>query len=150
MLPLFNAMIGCTVLAFGLSFFGQAAGAGECLRRPAYDRGLAILSPLESPDPCSSPVGGKYRYTPYYPGYKPDRRCLTIYGATSTNGYDGPGAFGNTPAPYGRSDYGAFTGANKDEKYLLHLGGMGPSLSVAPGQPQRATYDIIDRIQGMR
>jgi hypothetical protein len=127
------------------------ANAGECLRRPAWDRGVAILSPLESPDPCPAPpVGGDYCPTPYYRGYCPDRRCFVNYGMTATNGYDGPGLFANTPAPYARSDYGAFTGASRDESNLLRLGGAGPSSRVTGRPYQRETFDMIDRLQGIR
>src|SRR5262245_56345727 len=93
--------------------------AGACCRRAASDRGLAIASPLECPDPCPSPVGGCYRCTPYYPGYAPDRRCLMLYGTTAWQ-------YGPTPAlRNGTADYGSYTGASRDEAALLRLGGNG-------------------------
>lgn len=128
-----------------------SADAGQHCKRQDPNRGVAIMSPLESPDPCPAPpVGGTYCPTPYYPGYCPDRRCPTIYGVPYTNGHDGPGYFGNAPAPYGRSDYGAFTGASRDEANLLKLGGMGPSSRVNGRPYQRESVDMIDRLQGIR
>ena len=119
-------------------------------RRPPRDRGVAICSPLESPDPCDSPVGGKSVYTPYYQGYAPDRRCLPpMYGTVTSYAPTGPGfgagALGSRPAPYGRSNFGAFSGASQDEAWLLHLGGFGPGAG-SPSRPYQG--DIIDRMQG--
>src|SRR5215467_558449 len=100
---LFFVSGGC--LAAALSSVETAHGGACC--RGAADRGLAIASPLECPDPCPSPVGGCYRYTPYYPGYAPDRRCLMLYGTTSWD-------YGASTSPANRpADYGAFTGASR-------------------------------------
>jgi len=131
-------LAGASLVA-GLSGI-QAAHAGGHLFRQAPDRGLAITSPLECPDPCDSPVGGCYLYTPYYPGYAPDRRCLLIYGQR-------PMQYA-TPAPgTGPANYGAFTGASRDEATLLRLGGNGAG---RPGtyRPYPGSGDVIDRIHG--
>ncbi len=125
-------------LLVGLSGI-RAAHAGGHLFRQAPDRGLAITSPLECPDPCDSPVGGCYLYTPYYPGYAPDRRCLLIYGQRPVHyALPRPGA--------GPADYGAFTGASRDEATLLRLGGNG---TARPGASRTSpgSGDIINRLQ---
>ena len=119
----------------------QAAHAGGHLFCPAPDRGLAITSPLECPDPCDSPVGGCYLYTPYYPGYAPDRRCLPIYGQRPMQ-YSLP-----APPPVGTATYGAFTGARRDEAALLRLGGNGAGVPRTY-RPYPANGDVIDRIHG--
>src|SRR5262245_2119896 len=61
-----------------------------CCRRADPCRGSAIRSPLESPDCCDCPVGGKYVCRPYYPGYMWDRCVPPSY---TTTGYSitGPG-----------------------------------------------------------
>jgi len=130
------------------------AGCFCCCKRPACDRGVAILSPLESPDPCEYPVGGEYRYTPYYQGYAIDRNCLPpLYGTVTSYPYPAPvgstTALGGRSAPYGRSNFGAFSGASQDESGLLHLGGFGPG-SNGSNRPYQRSSDIIDRIQGNR
>ncbi|MGQ0634015.1 MAG: hypothetical protein ACT4QC_05380 [Planctomycetaceae bacterium] len=114
-----HLLIALSMASGGL--FCRRAAAGDHCRRAAPDRGLAIRSPLECPDPCDSPVGGRFRCTPYYPGYMPDRRCC-LWGATVCNGNVGPnwrpaGAYGT---------YGAYSGARSDETNLRHLGGFGP------------------------
>lgn len=117
---------------------------GGCCYRQARDRGLAIMSPIDCPDPCDYPVGGCYRYTPYYPGYAPDRRCLVLYGTTSCL----PGMSSAPGSMRQPADYGAFTGASRDEAGLLHLGGNGPG-SKAPYRPYHAgSGDLLDRIHG--
>jgi len=118
----------------------ETADAGACCRRAASDRGLAIASPLECPDPCPSPVGGCYRWTPYYPGYAPDRRCLILYGTSAWQCGGLTPALRNQPA-----DFGSYTGASRDEAALLRLGGNGPG--------RNSTYrpyhgDLLDRIHG--
>jgi len=122
-------------------------------RRPARDRGVAILPPLESPDPCDSPVGGTYKIVPYYGGYRWDPRCVPpLYGTVTTYAPTGPGlgqgALGARP-PYGQAGFGAFSGASRDEAYLLHLGGFGPSVNSSY-RPYPGNGDIIDRIEGSR
>lgn len=122
----------------------DVAQAGSCCYRPAPDRGIAILSPLESPDPCDSPVGGRYRYTPYYRGYAPDRRCMILYGQSSIyRGAGHPGPLGSFPA-----NYGAFSGASRDEAGLLRLGGNGAGAYGTYRPYPRGAGDVIDRIQG--
>ena len=128
-------------LAASLSPTQTVQAGGHC-RRPAPDRGIAITSPLECPDPCDSPVGGCYRYTPYYPGYAPDRRCLMIYGTSPWQyGAAAPQALGNRPA-----DYGTFTGASRDEATLLRLSGNGGRGTYRPSYG--GAGDLIDRIHG--
>jgi hypothetical protein len=137
-------------------------------------RGCAILPPLESPD-CPSANGAApndigthgafYPYyspvipssvrwlghglVPYYPGFCPKSFCHTW---KCGGACDGPW-HGDVPivlewqgGPAGT--YGAYTGAPRDEAFLLHLGGGGPAphLVVLPeakgkekaaGQPSR-------------
>jgi hypothetical protein len=150
MKPRLSLLAGCAVLSGSLA---QAivVDAGGCCYKAAPDRGLAIASPIECPDPCDSPVGGCYLWTPYYAGYAPDRRCPVIYG-TSAGWYGNysAGVFGNRPATYGRGNYGAFTGASQDEASLLRLGGRGPA-STTPYHPYHGgAGDLIDRIHGQR
>jgi hypothetical protein len=135
------AAVAC--VATGL-FAAHRVHAGSHCRRADPCRGIAILSPLESPDCCDSPVGGCYRYTPYYPGYSPDRRCLVLYGQTNW-AYSGPSspASGNRPA-----DYGALTGASRDEATLLRLGGNGSAPRGTYNPSSRTSGDLIDRIHG--
>ncbi len=120
-----------------------------CCRRADPCRGSAIRSPLESPDPCDSPVGGKFVVRPYYPGYLwhdcvPPSYFKTSYSVTGP-GF-GPVGMGSRPAPYGQGNFGSFTGANQDESHLLHLGGFGPA--GGSSQPNRGSSgDIIDRLQ---
>ncbi|HVU85860.1 MAG TPA: hypothetical protein VHD36_00965 [Pirellulales bacterium] len=98
-------------------------------------RGVAILSPLESPDHCDYPVGGKCVLTPYYPDYCAHRKKgprIFIPG-------NGVGYFsrrGKRVAGYGEefvdengqaiteTGYGAYQGARQDEENLLRLGGF--------------------------
>jgi hypothetical protein len=139
--PSRSLLTAVAFLAVGVSA-GQTAAAGCHCRRPAPDRGIAVMSPLESPDPCDSPVGGCYRYTPYYPGYAPDRRCMILYGQS-------PWTYGaaTSRAPgYRPADYGPSTGGSRDEAGLLRLGGNGGS---APGTYGPSSGgDLLDRIHG--
>jgi hypothetical protein len=139
-----SLLIAGASLAAGLAGV-HAAHAGSHCRRAAPDRGIAILSPVECPDPCDVPVGGCYRYTPYYPGYAPDRRCLILYGQTPWQ-YGGPVSqpMGNRP-----SDYGAFSGASRDEASLLRLGGNGAG-GRGTYRPYSGAGDVIDQIHGRR
>lgn len=144
---------GSSVL-FAILAQAAAADAGCyfcCCRRADPCRGSAIRSPLESPDLCDSPVGGKYVHTPYYPGYAPDRRCPLPTYSTTNYGITGPGfgtgRLGSRPATYGQGNYGAYSGANQDEAHLLHLGGFGPG-GKGSSQPHRGDGDVIDRIEG--
>lgn len=137
------------VALYMLTMGAELSQAGcKHLRRQDPERGLAIMSPVECPDLCETPVGGCYRYTPYYPGYLPDK-CPMLYVPQSGYSVPGPGFFNNAPAAYGRSDYGSFTGASKDEATLVRLGGRSNAAGIyQPTNP--ATGDLIDRIQGSR
>jgi len=119
----------------------HAYGGSHC-RRADPRRGIAILSPLECPDPCDSPVGGRYRYTPYYPGYSPARRCLVLYGQTNW-AYATPSS---QASGAGTADYGALTGASRDEATLLRLGGNGAAPRGSYGPFPRGNGDLLDRI----
>lgn len=112
----------------------QLTQAGCHCRRADPCRGIAVTSPWECPDPCDSPVSGEYCYSPYYPGYAPDRRCLLLYGKS-------PWEHGTGSRGYGSGDYGALSGGRRDEKSLLRLGG---NSRATP----RTTVDVIDRIRG--
>jgi hypothetical protein len=138
------------VLTVSLAQTLEADAGGWC-RKADPTRGLAIASPVECPDPCDSPVGGCELWTPYYPGYSPDRRCPVIYG-TSAGWYGNysAGVFGNRPLPYSRGDYGSFTGASRDEASLLRLGGSGPASQTTYRPFHGGAGDLIDRIHGQR
>ncbi len=145
-------VVGCTVLSATL-VHATGAQAGCRCRCPDPCRGCAIMSPIESPDPCDPPVGGAYKYRPYYRGYAPDFCCFPpMYGTVSSYPYSGPGfgpgGLGTRPAPYGGANYGAFSGASRDEARLLRLGGFGAAGngSYRPSQ----NVDVIDRIQSGR
>ena len=145
-------LLGWIVLAAALAQ-APTVEARWC-RRPAPDRGVAILSPLESPDPCDSPVGGTYKIVPYYGGYLWDPCCFPpMYGPVTSYAPTGPGlgkgALGARPAPYREAGYGGFSGASRDEANLLHLGGFGPSAN-GYYRPHPGNGDIIDRIEGGR
>jgi hypothetical protein len=67
----------------------------------------------------------------------------TSFGVTGP-GY-GPGGMGYRPGAYGQANFGGYTGANRDETHLLHLGGFGPGGgSTQPGR----SGDIINRLEG--
>jgi len=143
-------LVGFSVL-FSVLALAAPADAGcycGCCRKADPCRGSAIRSPLESPDPCDCPVGGRFVCRPYYPGYAYDHKCPTASYTTTSYGITGPGfgpgGMGYRPASYGQANFGSYSGANKDEAHLLHLGGFGPGGS----QPSRGGSDIIDRIQG--
>ncbi|HEY1603122.1 MAG TPA: hypothetical protein VGG64_26195 [Pirellulales bacterium] len=121
-----------------------------------YRRGVAILSPVESPDRCYYPVGGKTVYTHYYPDYCPHRKHgprVCIPG----NGY-GYLAHGHSISEHlvsevsadgsGASEYGFYAGARQDEANLLRLGGF-PGSGEAHADTG-ATPDLIDMIEGRR
>lgn len=113
-------------------------------------RGIAILSPIESPDHYDPPVGGKTIYTQYYPDYCPHRRHgPRVLVPGNGIGYLGPrgglGVPGAAPPSAepgaGPADYGAYAGASKDETALLHLGGESGAERPNP------SADLIDLIQ---
>ena len=148
----FALLIGTTVL-LTIAADGRTANAVWC-KRPDWSRGIAILPPVESPDPCDSPVGGCYKVVPYYRGYLFDPRCVppeygTVTSYSPTGRGLGAGELGGRPAPYGTGAYGGFTGASQDESNLLHLGGFGPG-GDGSYRPYLQGGDIIDRIRGGR
>lgn len=116
-------------------------------------RGVAILSPVESPDHCDPGVGGKTVLTPYYPDY-----CVhschgpRVFVPRNGIGYYAPRGKPLEPGepvmvsePSGPA-YGAFAGARQDEANLSHLGGFSdPGVIYEPSQP-----DMVDLIEGCR
>ena len=93
-------------------------------------RGVAIMSPVDSPDGPEPPVGGDAASIPYYCGYWQD--CDPELGVPEYQ------STGLPNAPRRRSaqapgDYGSYTGASRDEAALLRLGGAGTG--VARGSP---------------
>ena len=114
-------------------------------------RGIAILSPVESPDKWNPGVGGKSRSIPYYPDY-----CVhpwhgpRIFVPDNSPNYAArsPGlcAAGTEtvalePGVVDTNAYGSYSGARHDESNLLHLGG-----SSGAGF-ERTAPDMIDLIQ---
>jgi hypothetical protein len=116
-------------------------------------RGVAILSPVESPDSWNPGVGGKSRLIPYYPDYcvhpwhgprvfVPDNNpnyAARFAGVCASETEAGVEA-GTEAAP----GYGNYSGARQDEANLLHLGGF----SGAGGDRTNTAPDMIDLIQG--
>lgn len=113
-------------------------------------RGVAILSPIESPDHWDPPLGGHPQCVPYYPDYcKHSTHGQRIGIPGNGLGYNGPrGATSSTvgaaapeaAAPTG-ADFGGYSGASQDEAALLRLGGQS-GIDRAGRAP-----DLIDRIQ---
>lgn len=112
-------------------------------------RGIAILSPIESPDHWNPGVGGKPRLIPYYPDYcthpwhgprvfVPDNspNYAARFAGVCTTGVEA----GTETSP----GYGNYSGARQDEANLLHLGGF----SGAGGDRTNTAPDMIDMIQG--
>jgi hypothetical protein len=120
----------------------------------AKNRGLAVLSPVESPDAFGIAAGGSHggvadpraTYTPYYSimiPVSPRWRAKHLvhyyrgYWKCCRNGPYPLGICGAMPGedcccageeaavPVGLGDYGGFTGASQDEATLMHLGGGG-------------------------
>jgi hypothetical protein len=144
-----SLVVGCTVLSASLAQTDVYGGC-RCLRKPASDRGIAVLAPVESPDPCDEPVGGQYFHTPYYPGYAPDRRCPVQYVSPFTYGVVTTGPYvGNAPGS-AKAGYGTYTGGSQDEASLMRLGGSGPSSQVPYRPLNEGSGDLIDKIQGNR
>ncbi|HEY5313782.1 MAG TPA: hypothetical protein VIK18_14740 [Pirellulales bacterium] len=118
-------------------------------------RGIAILSPVESPDHWNPAVGGKPRLIPYYPDY-----CVhpwhgpRIFVPDNSPNYAArfagvPGADASSVEAVAESQtpgYGNYSGARQDESNLLHLGGF--SGSDAATDRTNGTPDVIDLIQG--
>ncbi len=135
------------------------------------NRGLAICSPLDSPDgpgwmpkcwkvpftPYYSPlvpISSRWkttRLTPYYPGYWPDKHGANPYAAGGCGGTGGgPGHGAIQPGDPRFSTYGVFTGAVKDDTLLGKLGGNGLVPYGAPRPPRLNSPDIIDMIEAGR
>jgi hypothetical protein len=148
----FSLLIAATALAASLSCSVSAQAGGRCCYGPDCTRGVAIMSPLESPDPCDSPVGGAYRYTPYYRGFAIDRNCMPpLYGTISTHGVPQPtwrAGLGQRAVPYASGSYGSFSGGSQDETNLLRLGGFGLAGNGSYRPYHGSSGDVIDRIQG--
>jgi hypothetical protein len=121
-----------------------------------YRRGVAILSPVESPDRCYYPVGGKTIYTRYYPDYCPHRRqgprvCIpgNGYGYLAHGLSISEHVVVEVPADgSGASEYGSYAGARQDEANLLRLGGF--SGTGDAHAETSVTPDLIDMIEGSR
>ena len=102
-------------------------------------RGVAIMSPIDSPDPCSPPVGGRPQWVPYYTGYWRDCPPMNYLppsaywtGLSQGQGYYSPGS------------YGPYTGARRDEANLLRLGATGAGNGY---YPKSRPADFIDMRQ---
>jgi hypothetical protein len=116
-------------------------------------RGVAILSPIESPDHDCPVVGGKPLCVPYYPDYcthgsHGPRLAIPDDG----RGYCCPGSAvsgGSCPTDTlpmtATSTYGIYSGANQNESALLHLGGN--AMPNPQAGPCTAPADVIDLIQ---
>lgn len=117
-------------------------------------RGIAILSPVENPDPYGIAAGGAHggvadphaTYTPYYspmimvsPRWRA-KHLVNYYRGYCRAFHHGPypiGPCGTMPGAdcccgaeegavaVGQGDYGGYSGASQDEATLLHLGGAG-------------------------
>ncbi|HWB00273.1 MAG TPA: hypothetical protein VG713_17385 [Pirellulales bacterium] len=124
-----------------------------------YDRGVAVLSPVESPDRYQIAVGGKPRRVPYYVDYCPHWRlgprvCVPGNGlkylppqawiAGAMPSYAGPD--GAPPEPNG---YGGYSGSSQlDESMLLQLGGNSSGATDAEHVDQAP--DMVDLIESSR
>lgn len=114
-------------------------------------RGVAILSPIESPDRFNRPVGGKTVVTPYYVDYCPHRhhgpRVLVPgngVGYYVHGGMHGGIHSGVEVNTLEQTSYGNYTGASRDEQRLLHLGGGGNI--EPPLDPSEITPDLLDHL----
>jgi hypothetical protein len=138
-------------------------GAAAQARGP-HERGCAILSPIDSPDPtgCNSAncdIGKKGACLPYYSPLVPvsSRWCcgklVPYYCGYCPWGKHGAGEYGAPgseivvgPAGVPVADYGAFTGGTgKDDKLFWRMGGNGLVPYGTP-QPPHSRPDIIDMI----
>ena len=65
-----------------------------------------------------------------------------MYGTTGSCCFTGPGfgapALGTRPTAYGRGNYGAYSGASRDEANLVRLGGFGPGGTGSAGRTSAA------------
>lgn len=139
----FSLLAGLTLVIAALN--PGAALAQNRWTLPDPERGVAIMSPIDSPDPCPAYVGGRVQSVPYYPGYCPGYNCPPyapsyVYRASRPD----PALSGRDFARLPRSDYGPFTGARKDEANLLRLGGMN-----LPHQRSNAP-DLVDALERKR
>jgi hypothetical protein len=151
-----------------------------CLAAPAsaqvtdglgtHNRGMAICSPLESPDapghgkkswdvpfyPYYSPlvpISSRWkttRLTPYYRGYCPGNGP-DPHAACGLNGAGCGSGFGpDGPKDPRFSTYGVFTGAAQDDTRFWRMGGNGLVPYGAPQPPRDRPPDIIDMIEAGR
>jgi hypothetical protein len=110
-------------------------------------RGEAISSPVDSPDGYEPRVGGTPLVVPYYSGFGLDMWSGINPARYRPSGSEGiPSGPEPKVSPRSHDNYGSYTGGNRDEVYLLHLGGSGPSAEYPGAQPHRRTRDIIDQI----
>ncbi|HEY1784834.1 MAG TPA: hypothetical protein VGG30_04765, partial [Pirellulales bacterium] len=117
-------------------------------------RGVAIMSPIESPDHDCSDVGGKPLCVPYYPDYcTHGRRGPRLSIPDNGGGYccAGPSTGGlaaglaeQQAAVVPIGSYGYYSGANQNEAALLHLGGNSTPDQAA--RPAGGPADLIDLI----
>ncbi len=128
-------------------------------------RGVAIMSPLDSPDTDQmrgffhhpyglfvpyygsplTPISTRWApvvYVPYYCGYhRPHVRFAHVPYGWDGDGLPAPGAV--PPAELTPSNYGPYSGAPHDQARLLRLSGNAPYQPSAPG-----AIDFIDLMQG--
>ena len=127
--------------------------------RVPCQRGVAILSPVESPDHCDYVVGGKPLCVPYYVDYCPHwKRGPRVLVPGNGVGYgrqmmfDVPEAAsaieGTDEAIPAAGSYGLYDGAPKDEARLFRLGGFSDEGSLPSAEQQ--TGDLVDMIEGGR
>ncbi len=144
-------LLGVAAL-LAIAFLAVTVGTRAADHSVPAKRGIAILPPAESPDFYDPGVGGKTIYTPYYVDYGPRRHLGPRFGVPANGyGYFGKRAGVGVPGPYtvaesGEPRYGEYSGAPKDESYLLHLGGF----SGAEAAPAPASPDVIDMIRSGR
>ena len=121
-------------------------------------RGVAILSPVESPDHDCVVVGGKPRCVPYYPDWCTHPHSGPRLGIPENGaGYCCPGSPSISSMPMAdpclagtaeAGSYGLYSGGSKHEEMLLHLGGNAaydPTL-----RPADAPGDLIDQLHSGR
>jgi hypothetical protein len=130
--------------------YGRVCGTDDSV---PCRRGVAIMSPIESPDHCDYPVGGKTVYTAYYPDYCANRKRgprLWIpqngKGYLAARGYSDhmqPAEHDIENRPEVSADFGQYSGAAENEAALLRLGGFGDPQS---SESTERTPDLIDMI----
>lgn len=113
-------------------------------------RGVAVLSPVDSPDGYAPGVGGRVKSVPYYRGY--------LWSGSQPSRGASPGGYGFRVPGHGRgaaqaargarANYGSYSGASQDEAYLLRLGGLGSGANRPRGPGHGPATDLVDAIQG--